>query len=62
MKPKNITINSFDDFVEESKRLPDLNRNLNFVLDPLESYFMGVADKHHIFDHMEDEEFYDEEY
>lgn len=60
MKPKNITINTFDDYVKEAGMLPDLNRKLNFNLSPLEEHFFDVADKHGIFDHMEDDEFYDE--
>jgi hypothetical protein len=53
MKPKNITINTFDDYLEEARMLPDLNRKLNLNLSPLEEHFFDVADKHNIFDHMD---------
>jgi len=60
MKPKNITINSVDDFIEETKLLPDLNRRLVFNLDPIDEYFMGVAEKHGVFDNINEEEFYND--
>ena len=61
MKTKKVTINNFEDFVEESKKLPDLDRLLNFNLDPLEQHFFNVADKHGIIDRMLDAD-YDDEY
>ena len=61
MKPKNIVINTMDDFIDETKMLPDLNRKLTFNLDPLESYFFDVAEKHGVFDNMDDE-YYESEY
>lgn len=50
-----------DDFIDETKMLPDLNRKLTFNLDPLESYFFDVAEKHGVFDNMDDE-YYESEY
>jgi len=60
MKTKNIVINNVDDFVDELKMLPDLNRKLVFNLNPMEEYFMGVAEKHGVFDNMDDG--YEDEY
>lgn len=55
-------VEDFDSFVREAGMLPDLNGRTRFnVTDPLEMYFMGVADKHGIFDAVldgEDEEYY----
>jgi hypothetical protein len=56
MKPKNITINSVDDFIDEIKMMPDLNRRLVFNLDPVDEYFMGVAEKHGVFDNINEED------
>lgn len=57
MKQNIITINTFNDFVEESKKLPDLNRKLNFNLSPLDQHFFDVADKHGVIDQMLDDEY-----
>jgi hypothetical protein len=64
MKTKNIVINSVDDYIQETKMLPDLNRNLVFNLNPMEEYFMGVAEKHGMFDNMDDgyDDGYEDEY
>ena len=44
-------VEDFDSFVREAGMLPDLSRRARFnVTDPLEMYFMDVADKHGIFD------------
>jgi hypothetical protein len=59
MKPKNIVINNMDDFIDEMRMLPDLNRRLVFHLDPLEDHLMSVAEKHGVFDNFDDEENYE---
>lgn len=62
--PRKI-IKDFDEFIEECKMLPDLNRER--VIKPsnsLEAHFLNVADKHGIIDHyynqLDNEDNYDE--
>jgi len=49
-------IHSFDDFVQEAAKLPDLSRAPIFHLDPLEAHFFSVADKHGVIDEILDPE------
>lgn len=60
MIPKrNVTIRNFDDFVEESRMLPD-GANINYAInDPLERRFMEIADKHGVIDQILDDDMYD---
>lgn len=49
-------VEDFDSYVRERGMLPDLNSRVVYAIsDPLERHFMKVADKHGIFDGMEDE-------
>jgi len=54
-------VEDFDSYVREAGMLPDSSRRTIFAINsPLEAHFMNVADKHGIFDCMEDDR--DEDY
>lgn len=63
-RPRPTVIRNFDDFVEEAGMLPDLSAPAEIhISNPLELYFMQVADKHGILDRILDQdEFYEGEY
>lgn len=53
-------VEDFDSFVREASMLPDLSRRTVYAInDPLERYFMDVADKHGIIDGIIDGDFDD---
>lgn len=53
-------IRNFDDLVEESKKLPDLNQRRIIPSSPLEDYFLKTAEKQGITDALIEGEDYDE--
>lgn len=56
-------IEDFDSFVREASRLPDLSNRPRFAInDPLEMYFMDVADKHGVIDSVLDGDYEDDCY
>lgn len=51
---KRVTIRTFDDFVEETKMMPN-GTPVDFnVTSPLEQYFFDAADKHGVIDQLLD--------
>lgn len=55
MKRRTV-IKNFDDFVEEAKMLPAFEEPQFAINNPLEQYFMDVADKHGVLDEILDGE------
>lgn len=53
-KKRRVVIRSFDDFVEEAGMMPTLDDEISWQLNPLEQYFMDVADKHGVIDEILD--------